>query len=116
MEEVQQIVIPTISKTKVSGSLSYPVGAELISSALASSAQLSEIRLYFFLSRFNLGSRSGCYEFLRVEYLNNRGPAQEGPFLALWGLPRHGRGAIVVQPVTRHVRNRVKKYILGSAL
>jgi hypothetical protein len=116
VEDVEQVVIPTAAKSKVSGSLSYPVGAERISAALASCAQRSEIKLNFYSSRFNRGSRSGCYEFLRVEYLNNGRPAQEGPILDLWGRPPQGRWEIVVQPVPRVVRRRVNQYIVGSAL
>ena len=48
MEKVQPFIIPTVSRSKIPSSLSYPVGAEAISAALALTPQLPEIRLNFF--------------------------------------------------------------------
>jgi hypothetical protein len=115
MELEQQFVIPTASRVKISQKLSYPVGAESISVALASVPQLAEIRLHFYLwSDYDL--RRGHYEFLRVEYLNNTHPPQEYPIWSLYKRPAQGRWEIVVQPVPRALRHRVKKYIAASAL
>jgi len=116
VEEIQQFTIPTLSRTKISRNLSYPIGAEQISLALASTAQLPEIKLHFFSSKFNIGLRNGHYEFLRVEYLNNARPAEKWPVTSLYGRPPQWRWEIVVQPVLRLVRHRVKQYILNSAL
>ena len=69
MEETQQIVIPTLSKAKISRYLSYPIGAEHISEALASVPQFAELKLLFYSSKFHTPLRRGDYEFLRVEYL-----------------------------------------------
>ena len=103
-------------KTKISRNLSYPIGAELISAALASCFQRPDIRLHFYSSKFNIGLRRGHYEFLRVEYLNNSRPGQEWPISDLYGRPPQAIWDIIVQPVPRVIRNRVKQYILGSAL
>ena len=116
MEDVQQITIPTLSRTKISRNLSYPVGAEQISLELASTAQLPEIKLHFYSSKFNIGLRKGHYEFLRVEYLNNARPAEKWPVTSLYGRPAQWRWEIVVQPVPRIVRHRVKQYIINLAL
>ena len=115
MELEQQFVIPTASRVKISNKLSYPVGAESISLALASVPQLAEIRLHFY-SGFDVQLRSGHYEFLRVEYLNSVRPLQEWPIATLYKRPVQGRWEIVVQPVPRLVRHHVKQYILDSAL
>jgi len=115
MQLEQQFVIPTASRVKISQRLSYPVGAEALSLALASVPQLVEIRLHFYWwSDHNL--RSGHYEFLRVEYLNNVRPLQEWPIWNLYKRPAQGRWEIVVQPVPRTVRHRVKQYVADFAL
>jgi hypothetical protein len=66
-----QFIIPTLSRSKISHDLSYPIGAESISAALASAVQLPEVRLHFFSSKFGTGLRTDHLEFLRVEYLNS---------------------------------------------
>lgn len=115
MELERQLVIPTASRVKISRKLSYPVGAESISLALVFVPQLAEIRLHFY-SGFDIQIRSGHYEFLRVEYLNGVLPLQDWPIAALFKRPAQERWEIVVQPVPRSVRHRIKQYILDSAL
>jgi hypothetical protein len=115
MELDQQFVIPTASRAKISHKLSYPVGAERVSVVLVSVPQLPELKLHFY-SGFDVQLRGGHYEFLRVEYLNNARPSQEWPISSLYKRPEQGRWEIVVQPVPRALRHRVKQYILGSAL
>lgn len=115
METNEQFIIPTASKAKISHKLSYPVGAELISIALASVPQLAGIRLHFY-SGIDHRLRWGHYEFLRVEYRNNERPLEEYPILSLYGRPAQYRWEIVVQPVPRTLRHRVREYIQESAL
>jgi hypothetical protein len=116
MEETQQIVIPTLSKAKISRYLSYPIGAEHISEALASVPQFAELKLLFYSSKFHTPLRRGDYEFLRVEYLNNTKSGEKWPIANLYGRPPQGRWEIAVQPVPRVLRHRIKQYILDSAL
>jgi hypothetical protein len=78
--------------------------------------QRPKIRLHFYSSKFNRGLQRGHYEFLRVEYLNNSRPTQKWPISDLFGRPLHAEWEIIVQPVPRVVRDRVKQYIIGSAL
>jgi hypothetical protein len=115
MELDQKLVIPTASRAKISHNLSYPVGAERVSVVLASVPQLAELKLHFY-SGFDVQLRRGHYEFLRVEYLNNARPSQEWPISSLYKRTDQGRWEIVVQPVPRTLRHRVKQYILDSAL
>lgn len=82
MEEIERIIIPTLSRAKISRNLSYPIGAERISAALASAAQLPKLKLHFY-SGFDNALRGGHYEFLRVEYLKNARAAQEWPISEL---------------------------------
>lgn len=114
MEEIERIVIPTLSRAKISRNLSYPIGAEDISRAVASTVQLPELKLVFYPPDVRL--RGAHYEFLRVEYLNNSRPAQEWPISELYRRPPEWRWGIVVQPVPRVLRHRIKRYILDTAL
>jgi hypothetical protein len=114
MEDVQQI-IPTLSRTKVSRNLSYPVGAELVSAALAASVQFPMLKLHFYKG-IGSGLQRGHYEFLRVEYLNEATPAEEWPIVTLYKRPPQYRWEIVVQPVPRILRYRISRYIIDSAL
>ena len=100
---------------KISQRLSYPVGAERVSVALASVPQLAELKLHFY-SGFDVQLRSGHYEFMRVEYLNHARPSKERPISSLYKRAEQGRWRIVVQPVPRTLRHRVKQYIVDSAL
>jgi hypothetical protein len=110
MEEIQQIVIPTLSKAKISCTLSYPIGAKPISSALASTVQLPELGLHFYAG-FGAGLLRGQYQFLRVGYLNKARPIE------FWhNLPPQGRWEIVVRPVPPVLRHRFKQYIVETAL
>jgi len=115
VEDVQPYTIPTLSKAKISHHLSYPIGAAAISVALASAPQLAELKLHFY-SWSDLWLKSGHYEFLRVEYLNNATPAEEYPIWRLHQRPPQYRWEIVVQPVPRVIRHAIKQYILESAL
>jgi hypothetical protein len=76
VEDVQPYIIPTLSRAKISHHLSYPIGAAAVSTALTSVAQLPDLKLHFYFG-FDHALRSGHYEFLRVEYLNNALPAHE---------------------------------------
>ena len=115
MKQDRQLIIPTVSRAKISRKLSYPIGAERVSALLASAAQLPELKLHFY-SEFDIQFRNGHFEFLRVEYLNNARPSREWPISSLYKRPIQSRWEIVVQPVPRTLRHRVKQYILDSAL
>jgi hypothetical protein len=115
MDDIRKIVIPTLSRSRISRKLSYPIGAQSVSAALASTAQLAELKLHFYFVS-NHALRSGHYEFLRVEYLNNARPSEDWPISSLYKRPPQGRWEIIVQPVPRTLRHRIKQYILNSAL
>ncbi len=115
MEDVEQIIIPTLSKAKISSKLSYPIGAQQVSQTLASSPQFLELKLHFY-SGFDNGLRRGHYEFLRIEYLNNVRPAERWTIYSLFRRPPQWRWEVVVQPVPRQLRHQIKQYILDSAL
>jgi hypothetical protein len=115
MEDLQQYIIPTLSKTNISHHLSYAIGASAVSEALHSAPQLAELKLQFYFWSDH-GLRRGHYEFLRVEYLNNVTPAEEYPIQRLFKRPAQYRWEIVIQPVPRVIRHQIKRYILESAL
>ena len=116
VEEPKPIIIPTISRAKISHHLSYPIGAESISGSFASVPQFTELKLLFYSSKFYTPLRSKEYEFLRVEYLNNAKSAENWPIANLYGRPLQSRWEIAVQPVPRVLRHKIKTYILDSAL
>jgi len=109
MTEVQQFVIPTLSKTKVSRNLSYPIGAKPLSVALASTVQLPELKLHFY-AVFVSATRKGKYKFLHVEYANDVRPAY------VYKRSLKSPWEIVVQPVPRVHCHRIKQYIIETAL
>ena len=115
MEDIELVVIPTMSKAKISRDLSYPVGAEAISRAVEGVPQHSLLRLQFHYWGDN-SLRRGEYEFLRVEYLNGVTPPHHYPVTPLYFRPPQYQWEIVVQPVPRVHRHRIKTYILESAL
>jgi hypothetical protein len=117
-----QVIIPTLSKSKISHLLSYPTGAERISKALASVPQLSQLKLHFIaamadgLRDVRIDGKQG-YEFLRVEYLDQAAPDYEYPIRHFWPpRPLQYQWEIVVQPVPRQDRHKVKTYIAEAAL
>jgi len=121
METADKFVIPTLSRAKISHLLSYPIGAERISEALAATPNNHQLKLHFFAGMGDglrtLGLNSGTgYEFLRVEYLNDSVPAEKYPIWHLYPRPEQYRWEIVVQPVPRLDRHKVKCFILESAL
>jgi hypothetical protein len=115
-EETQRIVIPTISRTKISRRLSYPISAEPISESLTSVPQFAELKLLFYSSKYHGPLRNKEYEFLRVEYLNNTKSREKWPIANLWGRPLQGQWEIAVQPVPRVLRHNIRQYILEDAL
>jgi len=115
LEDVELIVIPTVSKAKISHNLSYPVGAETISKSLQDIPQISLLRLHlYFWSDNHL--RRGKYEFLRVEYLSGVTPPEHYPVTPLYKRALQYQWEIVVQAVPRVHRHQIKTYIVDSAL
>jgi hypothetical protein len=112
MEEVKTIIIPTGSKDKISHELSFPIGAERISIALASTTQLPQLVLHFRRNYFN-GARYGHYEFLRVRY--DGGKLPNDPAYSS-RIPLFNKWEIIVGPVPRVLRHHIHQYILDSAL
>jgi hypothetical protein len=115
LEDLELVVIPTVSKARISHDLSYPVGAESLSKGLQDVPQISLLRLHFYFWSDN-GLRRGKYEFLRVEYLSNVTPPEHYPVSPLYQRPPQYRWEIVVQPVPRVHRHQIKTYIMDSAL
>jgi hypothetical protein len=112
MEDVKTVIIPTRTKMRISHELSFPVGAERISIALASVMQLPQLVLHFRSDRFNQ-VRFGHYPFLSVTYSGKEwtyNPVDSS------GIPLFNRWEIEVKPVPRAFRHRIQRYILDSAL
>ena len=84
---------PTRLKVKISSMLSYPVGAELISSELAHVPQAQEFEIAFFSKYERIETRGKPYSIFTVSYNGTR---------------TH-RWSIDVRPVPRALKNTVKK-------
>ena len=119
-ESLLKPVIPTASKSKISTLVSYPVGAERISEALASTPQFTNLRLHFYADTRHMTDRPSkvfeYLEYLRVEYLQKAERHYRYPILDLRGRPPQYRWEIVVQPVPRYLRHAIKLYIVNTAL
>jgi hypothetical protein len=111
MEGVSTLIIPTRSKAKISHELSFPIGAERISIALASVKQLPQLVLHFRPDYFN-GVRFGHYPFLGVNYSRAEKPIPFPQSVA----SLFNEWQIRVWPVPRGFRHRIQEYIVGSAL
>jgi len=115
MQASGDVLIPTIAKAKIPCRLSYPAGAQQISVALRTVALFDQLRLnYYYL--FDNALRWGHYEFIRVEYLNGVAPVVDGPITSLYQRGPQWRWEIVVQPVPRQLRHRIRTYIVEVAL
>ena len=112
MEDVKTAIIPTRTKAKISHELSFPIGAERISVALAAATQLPQLVLHFRPDYFN-GVRCGRYPFLRVQYSRAEKPID---FIPPSVASLFNEWQIVVWPVPRVFRHRIQQYILDLAL
>ena len=112
VEDTQSIIIPTRSKAKISHELSYPIGAERISVALASVAQLPALVLHFRGDWYDR-LRFGRYPYLRVVY--SRIPKPINPESAS-GIPLFNEWEIIVKPVRRSSRHKIQQHMLTAAL
>jgi hypothetical protein len=111
----EQVAITVLSKSELTEDLAYPVRAQDISEALATTALLPDLNLrFFFGSDCNL--RHGRYEFIRVEYLNDALPVCKYPISCLHARPPQCRWEVVVQPVPYMFRSEINPYILAVAL
>jgi hypothetical protein len=112
MEDVKTVIIPTRTKEKISHELSFPIGAERISIALASAPQLPELVLHFRSDRW-YQVRLGHYPILSVRYSGKNWAYNPVTFS---GIPLFNKWEIEVNPVPRPFRHRIQQYILESAL
>ena len=112
VEDTRPIIIPTRYKAKISGELSFPIGAEKISAALASVPQLSKLVLQFG-SDYKQKTRSGRYTCLRVRYARLSLPVNP---LSSSGIPLFNEWEIEVKPVPRTCRHRIQEHIVHVAL
>ena len=107
MEVDQKLIIPTLLRAKIARSLSYPIGAEQISAALAATPQFAELKLRF--SRFYGEQRRGHYRFIEAQY-------SIGGLAGALGGPKVPTFEINVHPVPRIFRHRIKEYVVETAL
>ena len=88
------MLFPTFRKSKISSKLSYPVGAELISSELATVPQAQSFDIWFRDKHERLKTRGKPYDILEVSYGGPRG------YRPGWH--------IVVEPVPRALKHTIR--------
>jgi hypothetical protein len=105
-------MIPTAHKAKLPKSLSYPLGAEAISIALADAPHVGECKLYFYgraagpASRFNLLLQEGRpYCIFEVEYKPPTKPGLSAPNFMLDGEWYGAWWHLTVYPVKAELRH-----------
>ena len=104
-------MIPTRSKSKLSKLLSYPIGAEVISEALADAPFVSEIALSFHdkamwpLSEFQRHLREGLpYQILSMEFTPVIKPGYSAPAKLIERGWFDAKWSVTVYPVLRELR------------
>ena len=105
-------LVPTRSRQKISHLLSYPIGAERISIALASVPQYAELVLHFQEDWYDR-LRFPRYPYLMVDYSRdatswNSRDAAGVNLLSTWN--------ITVKPVRRETRHKIQQHMLNTAL
>jgi hypothetical protein len=106
-------VIPTRTKSKIAHTLSWPVGTEQISRAIASASQLNELVLHFRDGfREEEKRRCGIYRPISVSYMAN----PKASASSVDGIPLFNRWEIHVGPVPRTLRHKAQEFLKSSAL
>ena len=111
MEASRPFIIPTRSKGRISHELSFPLGAERLSAALASVPQLSDLVLHFQSDWYDR-LRFARYPYLSVAYA--RKSRTVNPVAS--GIPLFNVWEIMVKPVRRSSRHTIQQHLLTVAL
>jgi hypothetical protein len=105
-------MIPTRSKAKLPKTLSYPLGAEAISEALAGAPHADELSLSFYdravwpATEFNRFIREGLpYRILSAAYMPPLKPGHSAPNTLVESGWYQGHWSITVYPVLRELRH-----------
>jgi hypothetical protein len=108
-------VIPTLYKTKVPQSLSYPLGAELISRAFADVPQFAELKIRFFWYSKEKNTRTKNYRVLNISYSRGAPTLTDGEAALRYGWLEK-KWEITVSPVPRERRHLIKDLVERDAL
>jgi hypothetical protein len=114
MEEL--VLIPTQFKSKIPHALSYPIGAEAISSALKDVPQFAELNLEFWFWRLLPPGRTNPYTVMAVNYSRTGRSLHSSKKDDLAYKQLQPRWTITVRPVHRHRRHLIKTKLEQEAL
>jgi len=114
VEEVKEIMIPTRSKAKISHLLSFPVGAERISKALADTPQIAKLFLHFQSDRWG-HVRTGRYPCIRVQHSSRHAEMAERSKDSA-GVPLFNEWEVSIYPVPKIHRHTIQQLIVNIAL
>jgi hypothetical protein len=116
-------MIPTRSKSKLPKVLSYPLGAEAISEALADAPHLGELSLSFYdqavwpSTEFNRLVRKGLpYRMLSAAFMPPRKVSRSAPTTLVEGGWYQAHWSITVYPVLRELRHAAGQLLRGQGL
>ena len=109
------VLIPTRFKSKIPHTLSYPIGAEAISSALKDVPQFADLALQFWLWKFLHPDRTHVYTVLVLSYARAPQSLTSGEHDLKYGR-LEPRWTIMVRPVPRKRRYLIKTKLEEEAL
>ena len=116
-------MIPTRSKSKLPKALSYPLGAEAISQALAGAPHADELSLRFYdqavwpTTEFNRLVRDGLpYRIMSAVYMPPRKVCRSAPTTLVEGGWYQGHWSITVYPVLRELRQAAGQLLREQGL
>ncbi len=116
MEDVELVVIPTESKSKLPQTLSYPVGAEMLSRAFAGVPQFDALKVNFWFYSKIRPDVSDRYSVLELSYMRSAKSVHTPPeSLGEDGLPKLA-WRITVRPVPSVHRNAIRTQLQDVAL
>lgn len=106
-------LIPTRFKSKIAHTHSYPIGAEVISRALAGVPEFDRFELTFWDYKFQPLATS--YEVLKIAYLK-RGSLHSASREMLERRDFDSKWSIMIKPVSRGQRHAIQTHLLERRL
>ncbi len=116
MEDLDLVVIPTEWRSKLPQTLSYPIGAEMLSRAFAGVPQFDKLKVRFWFYSKMRPEVSDRYCVLEIRYMRSAKSVNIQPeSLGEDGLPKLA-WQITVRPVPRIHRNAIRTQLQDVAL
>lgn len=108
-------IIPTRMKRKIAHDLSYPLGAEVISQALAESAQFEDLSIHFLTDPWVV-ARQNTERLLFSCKHSSRAAELPRNWTDEFGVPLFSEWQVNVYAVPKEMRHRVRTFLTADAL